>query len=136
MRKRVHVRRDVEDKPLTTFTFKQAFDYFYSAKKGEEVRKTTLTTYDEHYRFFIQWLEHSGYEITKVDELAVVIVREYMLYMREQHYNVKQKRVGLSIQTVNARIRFLKTWYSFLYNEELLEKNIMESIKFLKVDEK
>lgn len=136
MRKRVYVRRTAEEKPILAFTFKQAFDYFYSAKKGEEVRKTTLTTYDEHYRFFVRWLEHSDYEINKVDELTVVIVRDYMLYMREHHYNFKQKCVGLSIQTVNARIRFLKTWYSFLFTEELLEKNIMESIKFLKVDEK
>ncbi|WP_026023556.1 hypothetical protein [Lysinibacillus boronitolerans] len=104
MRKRVHVRRTVEEKPLLAFTFKQAFDYFYSAKKGEEVRRTTLITYEEHYRFFVRWLEHSDYEINKIDELTVVIVRDYMLYMREHHYNFKQKCVGLSIQTVNARI--------------------------------
>lgn len=81
MRKRVRVRRDVEDKPIFKFTFIQAFDYFYSAKKGEEVRERTLTTYNEHFQFFTQWLGHSKYEITKIDELSAVIVLDYMLYI-------------------------------------------------------
>ncbi|WP_391117414.1 tyrosine-type recombinase/integrase [Psychrobacillus sp. L3] len=136
MRKRVHLRNTNDEDILVGFTFKQAFDYFYSAKKSEEMRKTTLITYTEHFNFFMSWLKNSSYDITLVSELSVQVVRDYINYMRENHYNFKSKVNGLSSQTINARIRFLKTWYSFLEKDKLIADNIMFSINYLKVDEK
>jgi len=137
MRKRVHLRgSDLYDDVIVSFTFQQAFDYFYSAKKSEDMRKTTLITYNEHFNFFMNWVKNTNKDIGLVNELSVKIVRDYINYMREEHYNFKTKMNGLSPQTINARIRFLKTWYSFLLKEKLLIDNILESINFLKVDEK
>lgn len=121
---------------MVSFTFQQAFEYFYSAKRSEEKRKTTLGTYNEHYKFFTKWLKTTNHDISLVSELSVVIVREYINYMREDHYNFKSKENGLATETTNARIRFLKTWYAFLLKEKLISDNVLLSINLLKVDEK
>lgn len=136
MRKRVLIRNTDNEEVVVSFSFQQAFDYFYSAKKSEEMRKPTLTSYNEHFNFFMNWLQNTSHKISLVNELTVQVIREYINYMREEHYNFKSKINGLSSQTVNARIRFLKTWYSFLLKEQLISDNILLSINFLKVDER
>jgi hypothetical protein len=61
-RKRMSVRVNsaklIEDKSFN-FTFQQAFEYFISAKKSEGLRDSTIGSNDEHYRFFITWLEEN-----------------------------------------------------------------------------
>lgn len=136
MRKRVHKRITDDEDIIVSFSFQQAFDYFYSAKKSEDMRKSTLITYNEHFNFFMNWLKISSHTLTLASELSLQIVREYINYMREDHYNFKSKRNGLSSQTINARIRFIKTWYAFLLKEKLINDNIMDSINYLKIDEK
>ncbi len=54
--------------------------------------------------------------------------------MREDHYKFKTKENALASETINARTRFLKTWYSFLKKEKLISDNISLSINLLKVD--
>lgn len=89
-----------------------------------------MIAYEEHYRFFRKWLSYKGYELEYTSELTTEIVYEYINYMKDDHYNVKTKVAGLSTQTINARIRFLKTFYSFLENENLMENNVMEGLNF------
>jgi len=48
-KKRIHLR-EIDVEVGVSFTFQEAFEYFYSAK-----RKTTLGTYNEHYRFFTEF---------------------------------------------------------------------------------
>lgn len=56
--------------------------------------------------------------------------------MQNDHYNYKTKMNGLSVQTVNARLRFSKTFYSFLEDENLIKDNSIDKIKLLKSDER
>lgn len=137
MRKKVYRRKMTESKQkVVAFKFQQAYNYFYSGKQAQNMRKPTLVSYKEHYNFFINWLHRSDYEVEFVEDLTVKIVRDYINYMQNEHYNFKTKKVGLGTLTINARIRFLKTWYSFLMSEKLIEENVMELISFLRVDER
>lgn len=136
MRKKGYLIRDNFNDDTVSLTLQQAYDYFYLAKKAENMRNTTLITYKEHYKFFVEWLKITDFEIENVSELTSQIVRDYINYMREDHYNFKTAKRGLGIQTINARIRFLKTWYSFLEKEGLINDNVMHSVNYLKLDDK
>jgi integrase/recombinase XerD len=118
------------------FTFTQAFDYFLSSKKAEGLRKPTFTSYHEHFNFFTKWLGKNYSAVKSVNKLTILIVRQYVNYLREEHFNFKTKEYGLSIQTTNARLRFLKTFYNFLFKEELTSINPPEQVKFIKEDER
>ncbi|WP_018393741.1 tyrosine-type recombinase/integrase [Bacillus sp. 37MA] len=134
--KRVTKRQVANEEIEFKFTFKQAFDYFLSAKKSEGLRAPTIKSHDEHYRFFMRWVEGNHPDTKLVSELTSFIVREYLVYMQEDHFNYKTKTNGLSIQTINARLRFLKTFYNFLEDENIIGKNIVAKIKLLKADER
>ena len=135
-RKRLTSRTVAEESRTVFFTFEQAYEYFLSSKKSEGLRKPTLTSYKEHYNFFINWLRETQPEITTIEQLTVPLVRQYVNYLRESHFNYKTKEYGLSIQTTNARLRFLKTFYNFLNKEELVNTNPPEQVKFIKDDER
>ncbi|MBN3555487.1 tyrosine-type recombinase/integrase [Fictibacillus nanhaiensis] len=70
-----------------------------------------------------------------VNDLTTPILREYLVYMKDSHFNYKTKRFGLSTQTVNAIIRFLKNFYNFLFKEEIASHNPLEQVNFLRTDE-
>lgn len=134
--KRLTKRRTSKDELEFNFTFEQAFDYFLSAKKSEGLRQPTIKSHLEHYNFFIKWLKEMHPEIKTVADLTSFTVREYIIYMQDDHYNYKTKTNGLSVQTVNARLRFLKTFYNFLEDEKLIRDNSIDKIKLLKSDER
>ncbi|QGQ46632.1 tyrosine-type recombinase/integrase [Metabacillus sediminilitoris] len=116
------------------FTFEQAFEYFISAK-SEGLREGTIGTHYEHYGFFTKWLEEANSKIKRVNDLDMSIIRDYINYMKEDHFNCKTKKSGLSTQTINGRIRFLKTFYNLLFKEEISNTNPAEQIKLLKTYE-
>ncbi|MFC0271666.1 tyrosine-type recombinase/integrase [Metabacillus herbersteinensis] len=136
-RKRITVRVSSAklERESFNFTFKQAFEYFTSAKKSEGLRNSTLVGHDEHFRFFVNWLNNFHPELKKVNEINPVLLRDYINYMQDDHFNFKTKKCGLGIQTINARIRFLKTFYALLYKEEIANSNPLEQIKLLRADE-
>jgi integrase/recombinase XerD len=135
-KKRLTSRNVNKESNSVIFTFEQAYEYFLSSKKAEGLRKPTFTSYHEHFNFFRKWLNEFHDEIKSIDQLNVQIVRFYIHYLREKHFNYKTKEYGLSIQTTNARLRFLKTFYNFLTNEELVSINPPEQVKFIKEDER
>lgn len=135
MRRKVYLRNFDDETEVVQYTFEQAFKLFLKGKKATNVRKATVISYDEHYRFFINWLTYKKYELQFVDELTTEIVYDYINYMKDEHYNFKTKVAGLSLLTINARLRFLKTFYSFLEKEQMIEENVMLSVKYLRVDE-
>ncbi|MCM3764620.1 tyrosine-type recombinase/integrase [Neobacillus niacini] len=135
-RKRLTNRAVNEESHSVIFSFEQAYEYFLSSKKAEGLRKPTLTSYDEHFNFFKNWLSDFLPEIKTIDQLTIQMIRQYVHYLKEEHFNYKTKEYGLSIQTTNARLRFLKTFYNFLVKEELVNINPPEQVKFIKEDER
>lgn len=139
-RKRIALRDvGVNDEKLSKYNFAlaQAYEYFVSAKKSEGLREKTLVSYDEHYRFFVNWLNSvNDYCEIKANELTAIIVRDYINYMQNDHFNFKTKKYGLSDQTTNARLRFLKIFFNFLQEEDLININPVETVKYIKLDER
>lgn len=118
------------------FTFEQAFTYFVSAKKSEGLREKTIKSYYEHFNFFNNWMNEYFSDVEKVNDLATFMIREYLNYMRDDHFNYKTKEHGLALLTINQRLRFLKTFYNFLYKEELVNQNPPDQVKYIKMDER
>lgn len=79
MKRKRLTSRTVDEKSSTViFTFEQAYEYFLSSKKAEELRKPTLTGYHEHFNFFIKWLNEYHPEIKTIDELTFPTIRLYV----------------------------------------------------------
>jgi integrase/recombinase XerD len=135
-RKRITNRNVNEESNSVIFTFEQAYNYFLSSKKAEGLRKPTFTNYKEHFNFFNSWITDFFPDVKTIDQLTVQLVRTYVNYLSDEHFNFKTKAYGLSIQTTNARLRFLKTFYNFLFKEELVNINPPEQVKFIKEDER
>lgn len=71
----------------------------------------------------------------KVNDITTRMIREYMVYMTEEHVNEKTGEIGVSPYTVNSRIRFLKTFFNALFQEEIIDKNPVNDVKMMRVDE-
>lgn len=135
LRRKVYKRAfSEEDIFVAKHTFEDAFKQFLNNKKALNVRKPTIISYEEHYRFFQRWLLYKGYDYKHVGDVTTDLIVEYINYMKEEHYNFKTKTTGLADITVNARIRFLKTFYSYLMNNQMVEENIFEKVSYLKQD--
>lgn len=135
LRRKVY-KRDVADDEIeqVRYSFDESYQMFLSSKQAMNVRKPTIVSYGEHYNFFMRWLAYRKHELVYPDELTTFIVTDYINYMRADHYNFKTKKAGLSDLTVNARIRFLKTFFSYLSTEQMIDGNIMEKVRYLKTD--
>jgi integrase/recombinase XerD len=136
VKKRITLRNNETRKDNKSLDFQNAYNFFYSSKKAEGLREKTLISYGEHYRFFMRWVDEQQIGISEINELTPNLIREYLTYMKEDHFNIKTKEFGLSDQTVNARLRFLRNFYSFLNKEELTDVNPAIKVKFIKMDER
>lgn len=122
-------------KPKLGFTFEQAYEYYLNAKKAVNVRPRTLDTYSDSIRLFTRWIEGFEYSIEYVDEVSLKMVRQYINYLRYEHFNFKTKQKGISLNSINAQVRFLKVFFSFLEKEGYVDNNVMLNIDYLKVDQ-
>lgn len=116
-------------------SFEKAYEYYLSAKKAENVRERTLITYADSIKMLYKWFESFEYNIEVIDDVTSKMIRQYVNYLRHEHFNFKTKKKGVSPNTINAQIRFLKAFFNFMYKEGYAEYNPADSIEYLKVDE-
>lgn len=117
------------------YTVDQAFESFISLKKNLGVRKRTESDYHLFMKYFREWLCEKYPHINLISEISTQILREYLVYLKEERFNEKTQEIGLSPFTINVRIRFLKAFFNALYKEEILNKNPAINIHLMKVDE-
>jgi integrase/recombinase XerD len=117
------------------FTLDQAFDYFVSLKKAEGVRERTMLDYHVLMRCFLDWLGSTYPKVIKVNEINKGIIREFAVYLGEEHLNARTGKKGLSPYTVNVRIRFLKAFFNALFREQIVDKNPVKDVRLMRVDE-
>ncbi|WP_286884060.1 tyrosine-type recombinase/integrase [Aneurinibacillus sp. UBA3580] len=122
----------------TRYTLDDALDIFVRAKEAEGMRPRTLADYRRHMEFFKRYLPS---DITYIDEITPSLIRDYITYLRKEHraYEGVEGREktekGLSITTINIRLRTMKTMFNFWHNEGMTESNAMATIKQLRNDE-
>jgi integrase/recombinase XerD len=125
----------VPEMSLVTYTIDQAFEHFLALKKSLGVRERTFNEYGIIMNWFRSWLSEEYPELNNVEEITTGIIREYIVYLKEDHFNEKKQVYGLSPFTVNVRIRFLKAFFNALYKEQIINKNPVENIQLMRVDE-
>jgi integrase/recombinase XerD len=119
-------------------TIDEAIDIFIKAKTAEGVRQGTIKGYHDIFRYFTEWLAD---DFTNISEISSDTIRNYINYLRVERTpyaeDPQRKRTskGLSVHTVNIRIRGLSTFFRFLFNEGIIPMNPMKNIMQVRDDE-
>ena len=117
------------------YTIHDAVKVFIQAKEAEGIRKSTIKGYDDTVRYFREWLNN---DIEFIDQITSTILREYINYLRNERLpyqgdNQRERtKKGLSVSTINIRLRNLKTFSDFLFNERIINKNPTSNIPLVK----
>lgn len=118
-------------------TLEEAIEIFIQAKKAEGLRNSTLNGYFETFNYLREWLP----EKTKyVDEITSTTLRNYINYLRTERLPYQGdeirggKEKGLSVFTINYRLRNLKTFFRFLQNDGLIKNNPTGNIPLVRDD--
>lgn len=118
-----------------SYTIDEAFEYFLNLKKSIGVRDDTFNEYSIIMGWFRQWLDEKYSNIKYVDGINTQMIREYAIYLKEEHWNERKQKYGLSPYTVNVRLRFIKAFFNALFEEDIINENPVRNIKLMKVDE-
>lgn len=140
--RKVPIKNRLTEREQPRITFNQALDFAIHAKRAEGLRERSLMDYKKHYGYFVNWLQVKYPELQFVDELAPMMFRDFVNYMRfdarryEGHANIpyENQRIGLSDTTVNIRLRTLKAIFNQLRRDGLIEINPLDNVNLLKQD--
>ncbi|MEC0664705.1 tyrosine-type recombinase/integrase [Priestia flexa] len=119
-------------------TFDEALDLFVKAKEAEGVRTRTVKDYLKHIEWFKRYLSDFHPQCIYIDNLTPTIIRDYVRYMKNERrpYEGVEKRErdrkGLSINTINIRLRTLKSMCNIWHADGYIESNPMKGIKQLR----
>ncbi|QIZ07580.1 tyrosine-type recombinase/integrase [Priestia megaterium] len=79
-------------------------------------------------------------DITNVNDITADNIRHYINYLRTERTPYaedpqrKRSGKGLSVHTINIRIRGLSAWFRFLFNEGMIPNNPMQHISQVRDD--
>lgn len=123
-------------------SLQQALTIFIRAKEAENVRPGTIRNYINHIRYLSDYMtEVRGLPGAYLRDLTPDLIRDYIIYMRKEKVRYenaegrRDKRVGLSVDTINIRLRTLRAMCRFWHDEGYLPSNPMANIKPLRKDE-
>ena len=136
------VRRPSKDQ--RPYTIDEALEIFIRAKEAENVRPRTIKDYRQHMSYLVRYLTEvrGEEEPLLINDLTSKIIREYVIYLKDDKIAYegsegrKDLRQGLSINTINMRLKTLKTLCRFLHNDGILADNPMSKIKPVRDDVK
>ncbi|MCQ6275797.1 phage integrase SAM-like domain-containing protein [Bacillus sp. V3B] len=119
------------------YTIHDAVEIFIKAKETEGIRKSTIKGYYDTVRYSQEWL---GVDIEYIDQINSNTIRDYINYLRNERLPYQgddqreRTKKGLSVSTINIRLRNLKTLFRFLINDEIINKNPTSNIPLVKDD--
>jgi integrase/recombinase XerD len=125
-------------------TLDELFLTFIKAKELEGLREQTLKDHQTHYKYFKNYLEKAYPSIKYATEISTEVIRDYIYYMSKEkvlwddHTGPSFKHVeerGLSPVTVNVRLRSLKCFLKFIFDEGHIESNPCKRVKLLKTED-
>jgi integrase/recombinase XerD len=123
--------------PDVRHTIQDAVEIFIHAKEAEGLRKSTIKGYYDTVRYFRDWL---NYDIEYIDEITRTLLPSYINYLKNDRlpYQGDEQRErtkkGLSIYTINIRLRNIKAIFRFLSEVGILTKNPSSNIPLVKDD--
>lgn len=95
--------------------------HFHSAKRVDGLSARTIKAYEQQLNAFNKFVDRSP-DIIKTDD-----IRDYLAYL----YNR-----GLRDTSISTIINTLKSFFAWLYTEEIIKKNPMLKIKPIRIDKK
>lgn len=112
------------------------FDHYYQAKLAEGRAPNTLKTYQENFRYFCEYLDGRGI-IRDLRNINAEVGREYVLWLRNEKQKFSEKcnvpesarSVGLLPKSINTRLKNLKTMFTFLVDEGVIEYNPLAAVR-------
>lgn len=120
-----------------SYSILEAIDIFIKAKTAEGLRPGTIKGYHDIFRYFRQWLNGGTININKI---TADTIRQYVNYLRTERTPYAEDPIrkkdgkGLSVYTINIRIRGLSTLFRFLFNEGMIPINPMKNISQVRDD--
>jgi integrase/recombinase XerD len=104
-------------------TLVEMFERFLVSKRAEALATRTIEDYETHFGYFYEFLDGD----IKAENVKADLLREYLSYMIHDR--------GLKPMTVNLRVRTLRAFMRFCFNEKYIDSPLHESIKTVKVPE-
>lgn len=127
---------------LPSYTLEEAVDFVVRIKRANNLKERTISGYIQNMRYFIDWTNERYGEIT-INQVTTDMLREYILWCSndKEYYaghpfksEFNRERRGLSPASVNVRIRVLRTFFSTLYEEEVISKNPVRNVSLMRQD--
>lgn len=129
------VRQSIYDRQTT---IDDALAMFIRGKEAEGIRPGTINGYYDTVRYLREWLPD---DITYINDITADMIRGYINYLRNERTpyaeDSHRKRTDkkLSVNTINIRLRTLRTLFRFLAIEGIIAANPMENIPLVRADE-
>lgn len=130
------------DRTSEGMTLNEALNIFVEAKIAENLRERTIAEYYNHVRYLTDYLASvKGIVSPLLSDLTASNIRQYIKYLRDDRERYEGARgrkysgKGLSISTINIRLRTLRTMCRFWHSEGIIDFNPMANIKPLRQDE-
>ncbi|WCK54742.1 tyrosine-type recombinase/integrase [Aneurinibacillus sp. Ricciae_BoGa-3] len=132
-----------EEMPTPTESLTDLFEIFIKAKEIEGLRERTLIDHKTHFKYFNTYLNDFHPSLKCASEVTTEILRSYIHFLKHEkgiwdnHQWLADKyahQKGLSPVTINVRLRSLKCFLKFLFDEGYLQENPAARIKLLKTE--
>lgn len=141
-RKTISERMPIANVGLPSYTLEEAVEFVMKVKRAGNLKERTLKGYAQNMRYWIDWTTERYGDIT-IRDVTTAMLRDYVLWCGEEkeYYGghpyksdyAKGKR-GLSPASVNVRIRALRTFFSVLHAEEVIERNPAQNVSLMRQD--
>ena len=122
------VKSDQFSSDMSIEDFLDIFHTFMGVKELGGLANCTLKDYRDTMTYFVRYLKEER-RTTGIlrGNIDIDLFRSYLYYM------VKERK--LKNTTVNIRLRYMKSYLNWLYEEGKLEHNLSKRLKLLKVDD-
>ncbi|WP_419893596.1 tyrosine-type recombinase/integrase [Oceanobacillus kimchii] len=128
--------RRLERDDVDTVMVSVALKSFVEAKRAEGLRDRTIEAYNEHIKLLMRYMG-GDFPLSKLTADQIREYVNYMLYDRltyQEDEHRKKKKKGLSANTVNIRLRTLRTMCNYWFLEGMISTNPMQNISQVKSD--
>ena len=103
----------------------EALDIFHTANRARQLTPATLRYYQKTLGLFIRWA--AAHDTRRADQVTPALIRRYL---------VESADAGRASHTVHKYARALRTWFTFLAREELIERSPMQAVVMPRVETK
>lgn len=135
-------RTPIADVGLPSYTIEEAVDFVVKIKRANNLKERTISGYIQNMQYLTEWVTERYGDIS-IQDVTTDMLREYILWCSDEkeYYGghpfkseFDRDRRGISPASVNVRIRVLRTFFSVLYEEEVISRNPARNVSLMRQD--